>query len=251
LILRTKMTIAVGCALAIIASFAIYVMVIDNDASVFGNHPPHAVIDAPSEVIHSQPAVFSAEGSYDDDGDKLTYFWEFDDGTNTTGPVVEHTYTEYFGNLDDDKHQVNLTVSDGEYEDTISVYVAVVIPQGEKPPDVLLSSSIYSGLDGITYLVEVEHISEGDANIKNIAYSIVSAETDEELANGTVLEADESAKNLNTDAPVTYLGNGDEYMEIVEYFRILSEPLKATDGDYFYLYHIPTGIKMGQCQLEG
>jgi len=241
-----KIIIAVGTALAVIAAFAIYVMMEGTDAPVIGNQPPRAMIDAPSEVILSQPAVFSGEGSYDDDGDELTYFWEFDDGTNTTGPVVEHTYTEYFGNVDDDWHWVNLTVSDGEYEDSVSVTVTVVIPKEEKPPEVILFPSIRSDpIYGITYVVEVKYISEGDANINNITYSIVSAETGDELANGTVQEADESS----LDAPVSYLNNWDDYMETYEYFRILSEPLKTGGGDYFYLTHNPTGIKMGECQF--
>lgn len=248
MILRTKITIAVVSALMIIAAFAIYVMVIESDVPVIGNHPPRAVIDAPSEVILSQPAVFSGEGSYDDDGDKLTYFWEFDDGSNTTGPVVEHTFTVYFGNVDDDTHMVNLTVSDGEYEDSTQVAVTVIIPKEAKPPEVLLSSSVYSGLDGITYLLKVDYISEGDANIKNISYSLVSTETGEELANGTVSKINQP---LPASDPVSYKNNYDDYMETLEWFTIDSEALNATEGDMFYLYHVPTGIKMSQCQLSG
>ena len=249
MILRMKITIAVGIALTIIAAFAIYVMVIESDAPYnrMGNHPPHAMINAPSEVTLSQAAVFSGEGSYDDDEDKLTYFWEFDDGTNTTGLVVEHTFTIYHGDLELDTHKVNLTVSDGEYEDKTQVAVTVVIPDEVKPPEVLLSSHL-DPLYGKTYVVEVNYISEGDANINNISFSLVSAETDEELTNGTVSEVNNPYRSVG---PINYKGNYDEYMETLEGFTIESEAFNATEGDTFYLYHIPTGIKMGQCQLSG
>ena len=246
MILRTKIIIAVACVLTIIAAYAIYMMLDENDTIGQGNHSPHAVINAPSEAILSQPVVFSGVGSYDDDGDELTYFWEFDDGSNTTGPVVEHTFTVYYGELEQDTHKVNLTVFDGEYEDI--AYFAVTVIILEEAPDVLLSSDSISDIFyGITYIVEVEYISEGDANIDNISYHIVSAETGEELINGTVREADESSM----DDSVSYWVNQDDYMEAYEYFKVLSEPLNTVEGDYFYLYHIPTGIKMGECQLSG
>jgi len=51
---------------------------------------------------------FNAGGSFDVDNDSLTFTWDFDDGTDETGPVVEHTYNETGA------YQVMLTVSDGE-----------------------------------------------------------------------------------------------------------------------------------------
>ena len=246
--LKMKIIIVVGAALALIAAFAIYVMVIESDApdERVGNHPPHAMIEAPTEVILSQPAVFSGEESYDDDGDDLTYFWEFHDGTNTTGPVVEHTYTEYYRNVDEDTHKVNLTVSDGEYEDTAIVSVTVV-PQPESDPATI--GLVSDRPLGLLYTLYIVSVTQGDSHIENITYTLVSSSTSETLANGTVSEVN---KPYSSSGPINYKGNYDDHMEEpLEWFTIDSEALNATEGDYFYLYHIPTGIKMGQCQLSG
>lgn len=52
---------------------------------------------------------FNASGSIDlDEGDVLTYTWDFGDGENATGSVVTHKYSE-----DKNTYQLWLTVSDG------------------------------------------------------------------------------------------------------------------------------------------
>jgi len=54
---------------------------------------------------------FNASATLDLDGDSLTYEWDFGDGTNASGAVVDHTYAE-----GQENYQVYLTVSDGEAE---------------------------------------------------------------------------------------------------------------------------------------
>ena len=54
---------------------------------------------------------FNASATLDLDGDSLTYEWDFRDGTNASGAVVNHAYAEGKEN-----YQVYLTVSDGEAE---------------------------------------------------------------------------------------------------------------------------------------
>ena len=56
---------------------------------------------------------FNASETLDLDGDPLTFEWDFGDGTNASGAVVEHKYPEGKAT-----YQVWLTVSDGEAEAT-------------------------------------------------------------------------------------------------------------------------------------
>jgi chitodextrinase len=57
------------------------------------NRPP--VADAGPDLVVSgtETALFNASGSYDPDGEIVSYAWDFGDGGNATGCTVNHTYT--------------------------------------------------------------------------------------------------------------------------------------------------------------
>jgi outer membrane protein OmpA-like peptidoglycan-associated protein len=60
------------------------------------NRPPRARVKGPAEVEVNAPAAFSAEESSDPDGDRLTYNWDFGDGSpaaRTAVPNASHQYT--------------------------------------------------------------------------------------------------------------------------------------------------------------
>jgi hypothetical protein len=61
------------------------------------NRPPVVVLSAGAGTARLGDLVtFDASGSFDPDGDALSYVWYFGDGTaviNTTGPVVSHVYS--------------------------------------------------------------------------------------------------------------------------------------------------------------
>jgi hypothetical protein len=63
--------------------------------------------------------TFNASASIDLDGDTLNYSWDFGDGSNATGSVVNHTYDV------ENTYQLWLTVSDGT--DTASYHVVVQV----------------------------------------------------------------------------------------------------------------------------
>ena len=73
------------------------------------NRPPRARLAAPAEGEVNTALRLSGEGSSDPDGDKLTYRWDFGDGTtaSVTAPTTTHQYARA-GN-----YTVRLTVDDG------------------------------------------------------------------------------------------------------------------------------------------
>jgi len=68
--------------------------------AAFTYEPQHPLVN---EII-----AFNASESHDLDGYIVSYYWEFGDGTNATGMIVEHSYAEA-GN-----YLVNLTVTDDD-----------------------------------------------------------------------------------------------------------------------------------------
>ena len=66
---------------------------ISADVTVL-NRPPVAIFTESTETAYvGETITFNASDSYDPDGSIATYFWDFGDGTNTTGVIVEHAYS--------------------------------------------------------------------------------------------------------------------------------------------------------------
>jgi PKD repeat protein len=75
------------------------------------NAPPTAVVHGPYTGTEGSPVSVSATGSADNDGDVLSYSWDFGDGTaavSTSGTSSSHTYA------DNGVYTLSLTVSDGK-----------------------------------------------------------------------------------------------------------------------------------------
>lgn len=91
------------------------------------NRPP--VIDVVANGSRGKPTIafigqnisFNATETFDIDGDNITYYWDFDDGTNATGLVVNHSYDKQ------GSYWVVLTASDNELNatETIEIHVSV------------------------------------------------------------------------------------------------------------------------------
>jgi PKD repeat protein len=64
----------------------------------------------PEHPVKDQEIKFNASSSYDPDGTIINYSWDFSDGTNATGIVVNHTYT--WTGLTDQRYNVTLNVTD-------------------------------------------------------------------------------------------------------------------------------------------
>ena len=117
------------------------------------------------EVNETAMTITITDESTDADEDTLTYTWDFGDGetSNSTGPVIEHTYAE------NGSYTVTLTVYDGTDTDTATEtevninYVAPVMPE---------ASFTYDPMVNITNTTEVTFTSTstlGDAT--NLTYS--------------------------------------------------------------------------------
>jgi parallel beta-helix repeat protein len=79
----------------------------------------------PEEPGQGEEIIFNASSSYDPDGSIIEYYWDFEDGTNTTGMVVSHTY-DWTGEMDM-TYNVTLSVTDDwglSNETTASVNVS-------------------------------------------------------------------------------------------------------------------------------
>jgi hypothetical protein len=95
------------------------------------NQIPVARIVPDSElVIPDVPATFDGQqGSFDPDGDLLTYLWDFGDGATSTDPIPVHTYEG-----EPREVTVKLTVNDGQAADDVALSLRTCPqPEGTQP----------------------------------------------------------------------------------------------------------------------
>jgi glucose/arabinose dehydrogenase len=102
-----------------------------------GNRAPFAV--ATQDASRSNPdqltAAFDASGSYDLDGDPLTYSWNFGDGKTGTGIAPVHRYATAA------RVTVTLTVSDGRATGTATL----IVSPSNHPPVLTVTSNQPAG----------------------------------------------------------------------------------------------------------
>lgn len=73
------------------------------------NRPPVASFTESTETAFTgETIIFNASQSFDPDGVIVKYFWDFDDGENATGLLVDHSY------LENGSYNVTLTVTDDD-----------------------------------------------------------------------------------------------------------------------------------------
>lgn len=87
--------------------------------SAVPNTPPVAEAGGPYSGEEDEVIYFDGSGSYDLDGDSLTYSWDFGDGNNGSGVSPSHSYSA--GGV----YTVTLTVSDGRDSDSDTASVSI------------------------------------------------------------------------------------------------------------------------------
>jgi PKD repeat protein len=113
---------------AALGTYSIVVRVTDKDgveATAGGqvtviNRAPIAIARSVQSAFEGSPAFFSARGSRDDDGDPLSYSWDFGDGSVGAGVLTDHVYA------DNAVYPVAVRVSDG-YDVVIATTSATIL----------------------------------------------------------------------------------------------------------------------------
>ncbi|TFH40500.1 MAG: PKD domain-containing protein, partial [ANME-2 cluster archaeon] len=112
-----------------------------------GNMGPVAsFIYWPEQPGQGEEIILNASSSYDPDGSIVEYYWDFGDGTNTTGMVVSHSY-DWIGEMDT-SYNVTLSVKD-EWDLTNDTSISINIPA---PPAIISyspSSPVYDTVSAV------------------------------------------------------------------------------------------------------
>lgn len=97
------------------------------DAALVPNTAPVADADGPYSGTEKVAFTFDGSGSYDPDGDPLTYLWDFGDGTTGSGVSPSHTY-EAGG-----AYTVTLVVNDGRADSEPATTTADIAQVNDAP----------------------------------------------------------------------------------------------------------------------
>lgn len=130
----------------------------DETTAITANQPPVADINGPYIDFEGETINLDGTGSYDPDGDPLTYNWDLDnDGfyDDSTDPTPTYTCGE------DGVFTIGLKVSDGPEEDTDSTAVIIF----NKPPEIYSTSYVYTLTQGTfsTTIPAIETATSGAA----------------------------------------------------------------------------------------
>jgi len=147
------------------------------EKTVLSRLPVGIFVESAETVDTGELIVFNASLSYDPDGSVVSYFWDFGDGTNASGVVVEHAYT------DDGNYTVTLTITDDDGATASASTTKTALNQNPSSqftysPDspiagetVIFDASNSSDTDG--YIVDYTW-NFGDGNITTSAASVVT-----------------------------------------------------------------------------
>jgi hypothetical protein len=83
------------------------------------NHQPQADFSAPDKIITGAPMIFDASDSFDEDGDGLSFAWDFGDGARLSLETPAHVF------LKPGNYKIKLTAGDGENFSTVEKNIKV------------------------------------------------------------------------------------------------------------------------------
>jgi hypothetical protein len=123
-----KITVSISRSSTTVAQIVCYrsaawIDTIPTPTDVTGNHPPVAVATGgPLSAVKSVSRSFVGSSSSDQDGDGLTYVWNFGDGSTGSGPGVSHLYSTA------GTYSCTLTVYDGHGGAGVATLTVNVLP---------------------------------------------------------------------------------------------------------------------------
>jgi len=174
------------------------------DTIIVQNRPPIAQFTETAEIVDTDVVIsFNASESYDSDGYVVSYFWDFGDGTNGTGVIVNHAY------IDDDNYTVTLTVTDDDGATASVNATKTVLNRSPIASFIESATTVYSGepiyfnasdsydLDG--YIVDYFWDFGDGTNATGIAVSHAYVENGSYTVKLTVTD-DDGASGISTDA---------------------------------------------------
>jgi len=141
-------------------TFTVTLTVTDDDGTsnsssstktILKNEPPIPLFTESAETVYTGEVIsFNASDSYDPDGNITNYFWDFGDGTNTTGVTVDHVY------VDDGVYTITLVVTDDDGKTASKSAVKTV---SNRPPIALFTEN-----PTIAFTDEIIHFDASSSN---------------------------------------------------------------------------------------
>ncbi|MCK5291421.1 MAG: PKD domain-containing protein [Thermoplasmata archaeon] len=150
-----------------------------------GYEPPIPDIDVDMTTVYASiPVHFDASGSYDPDGEIISYEWFFGDGTTDSGEVADHAFDV------PGEYEVSLRIRDNDdNEDVVSVYITV-----ENDISLTITDSGWGWLGFGYYWLDISMTNHGnyDASTDYIWFEV------EVWEGGAYAGADESGNSPDT-----------------------------------------------------
>lgn len=138
------MKLRVLCLLVVAGSLLLGVVGVAQ--AIMPNNPPFADPNGPYTGTVGVPVTFDGTGSYDPDGDPITYEWDFGDGSPpVTGPTASHTYSvaAYYS--------VRFTVEDDK-GGMMVVNLGATITEANGVPEFSFTLPVLTSLAAVMYL---------------------------------------------------------------------------------------------------
>lgn len=214
----------------------------DDDGE--GNEQPHASFWFPRSVFVGELTTFDGSNSTDAEDSIVRYTWNFGDGTNASGMIVQHSYNRsgYFA--------VGLEVEDAggrrdTEHDSISVSEREVVdPEMQAPSAGMVARKIENIPGRVRYVVTVVNVTGENTRIVLINYTILDGVDLSIVRNGTLVNASDGS-----DGAVAYTTLDDVLSEGDIFTIDPAEVPGLADGDIFRLDFGPTGDVVGACLL--
>ncbi len=134
-----------------------------------GNRRPVITADAtPTSGLAPLTVAFSSAGTYDPDGDTLSYNWNFGDGAMATTANPSHQYTT------DGQYDVTLTVTD-QFGSAATYNLSVTV--GDQAPTATItdpsSGALYNPLENVTVTAVATDPEDGDLPASAFSWEVI------------------------------------------------------------------------------